>query len=227
MSVVTRPSRFLSFLAGAFLMIAGGLMFGISTASAAPPSHSPANVSLAAADSMQISAKALTDHECNDSEWHFVITQVNAESNAPASITVTFADGASVAVPLTKFTGKVAHYTYVGHLDSTIVSAATSNYSGWPGQFNLSHGPCGTSPTSTPTGTATSTPTATATATATAGPSGAAGGAGPQAPGGSSAGGGFPAFSLGQVGGGFAVAAGLLVIIFALPMVRHSSRATA
>ncbi len=34
-----------------------------------------------------ISAKAINDHECDSTEWHFVITQVTPE-NAPEAITV-------------------------------------------------------------------------------------------------------------------------------------------
>jgi hypothetical protein len=37
-----------------------------------------------------IEAKALTDHECNASEWHFVITGIDTEAHAPATITVNF-----------------------------------------------------------------------------------------------------------------------------------------
>lgn len=100
-----------------------------------------------AGDSAEISAKALDDHTCNSSEWHFVITQVDSESNAPASIDVTFSGGDTVSVPLDdKFTGGTAHYTEVSHLNETVVSATTSIYSGWSGQFNLSHGPCGDTP---------------------------------------------------------------------------------
>ena len=106
-----------------------------------------------------ISAKALTDHECNDAEWHFVINQIDSEANAPASITVKWANGATETVPLDKFTGGVAHYTTTSNLDSQVTSATASIYDGWDGQFNLSHGPCGTSDeTSTPTNTPTNTP---------------------------------------------------------------------
>ena len=98
-------------------------------------------------------AKALTDHECDATEWHFVITQIDSAANAPATITVTWANGASEVVPLYKFTGGVAHYVTTSNLDSTVVSATADIYSGWSGQFNLSHGPCGptTPPTTPPT----------------------------------------------------------------------------
>jgi len=100
---------------------------------------------------MEISAKALGDHECDGSEWHFVITQVESESVAPGSIHVVWANGGSEDVPRDdKFTGGVAHYTTTSNLDSVVVSATTQIYSGWDGQFNLSHGPCDLPPTPTP-----------------------------------------------------------------------------
>lgn len=117
--------------------------------------------------SQSISAKALTDHECNTSEWHFIINQISSESLAPASITV-FWGGISENVPLDKFTGGAAHYKTVSHLDLAVTSATTSIYDGWSGQFNLSHGPCGNTnitPTPTPTPTGTPTPTVTPTGT--------------------------------------------------------------
>ena len=89
-----------------------------------------------------IFAKALTDHECNSTEWHFVINQVDSEANAPASITVTFSGGDVLEVPLDKFTGGVAHYATTQNLDEAVTSASTTIYDGWSGQFNLSHGPC-------------------------------------------------------------------------------------
>jgi hypothetical protein len=78
-------------------------------------------------------------------------------ANAPQSITVTWANGATEVVPLSKFTGGVAHYVTTSNLDSTVVSATAVIYAGWSGQFNLSHGPCGVpTPSSTPTSTPTS-----------------------------------------------------------------------
>lgn len=98
-----------------------------------------------------IQAKALDDHECDDEEWHFVITQVDGESLAPASILVKWANGSSKVVSLWKFTGHTAHYRTTANLDSSVDSATAQIYSGWEGQFNLSHGPCdGPRPTPTP-----------------------------------------------------------------------------
>jgi len=96
-----------------------------------------------------ISAKALTDHECNSTEWHFVITQVDKKSDAPASIHVTWDNGQSEDVSLDKFTGGVAHYTTTDNLGAKVTSATAEIYGDWSGQFNLSHGPCG-SGSSTP-----------------------------------------------------------------------------
>jgi hypothetical protein len=115
----------------------------------------------AAWSTKQISAKALADHECNSTEWHFVITQVDTEAHAAASIHVTWANGSSENVALDKFTGGVAHYVTTANLDSTVVSATAQIYAGWSGQFNLSHGPCGTSSNSPPPPTKTTCPTKT------------------------------------------------------------------
>ena len=95
-------------------------------------------------DTKTISAHALIDHDCDDTQWHFVITQVDTEADAPATIHVTWANGNSDDVTLGKFTGGVAHYSTTANLDSTVVSATAVIYAGWSGQFNLSSGPCGT-----------------------------------------------------------------------------------
>ncbi len=106
----------------------------------------------------QISAKALSSHGCDDSEWHFIITQIDDPSLAPASIHVEWANGASANLTLSSVTGKSAHYYSYENLDSTVISATTSIYDGWEGEFNLSHGPCG-EPTPDPTEEVTDTPT--------------------------------------------------------------------
>ena len=115
-------------------------------------------------DQTTIYAKALTDHECNSGEWHFVINQIDDASLAPPSIYVTWANGNAQNVPLDKFTGKVAHYAVTDNLDSAVTQARTEIYASWDGNFNLSHGPCDT-PTPTPTITPTPTPTPTITPT--------------------------------------------------------------
>ena len=119
----------------------------------------------------QISAKALTDHECNSDEWHFVINQIDMESNAPASIHVTWANGQEADVARGNFTGGVAHYTTTANLNSTVTSATATIYDSWSGQFNLSHGPCNTPPTTTPSTTTPSTTTPSTTTPSTTTPS--------------------------------------------------------
>jgi hypothetical protein len=113
---------------------------------------------VAEAATIQVKSSTLTDHECNSSEWHFVITQLTSDSQAPASIRVTFSNGQTISVPLEKVTGKTAHYTTTRFLNLTVVSATAEITGAWSGQFNLSHGPCPT-PTPTPTNTPTKTPT--------------------------------------------------------------------
>ncbi len=109
-----------------------------------------------------ISAKALTDHECDSTEWHFVITQIESEASAPSSIHVVWANGVSADIPLDKFTGGTAHYATTVNLDSVVVEATAVIYEAWSGQFNLSHGQC-PEPTATPPVEETATPTVTNT----------------------------------------------------------------
>ena len=90
---------------------------------------------VAHAQGQTITAKALTAHECDSTEWHFVINQINTDANAPTSITVEWANGASEVVPLAMFTGKVAHYVSTSNQDSTVVSATTEIFTGWTGQL--------------------------------------------------------------------------------------------
>ena len=112
-----------------------------------------------------IEAKALTNHECDETVWHFIINQLSDPSLAPPSITVTWANGATEVVPLDNVTpGGMAHYSTTSHLDYPVTSATAEIYEEWDGQFNLSHGPCfGPTPTVTPTETETPTVTPTET----------------------------------------------------------------
>lgn len=118
-----------------------------------------------------IEAKALDDHECDDFQWHFVITQIGNETQAPDSINVTWeasednetfssgnfssnntsgnttvGDNSSeeegLEVQLAQFTGKTAHYNTSMNLDRNVTSANATIYADWDGQFNLSSGPC-------------------------------------------------------------------------------------
>lgn len=95
-----------------------------------------------ATHSQTITAKALIDHECDSTEWHFVIVQVASQDQAPPSILVTWSDNSEAVVVLDKYTGKTAHYTTTLHLDLAVVRAEATIYGSWSGQFNLSHGPC-------------------------------------------------------------------------------------
>ncbi|MHA2085156.1 MAG: hypothetical protein ACXABD_15475 [Candidatus Thorarchaeota archaeon] len=112
-----------------------------------------------------IFAKAIDDHECNAEEWHFVINQIDDEALAPASIQVFWDPWTVELVNLSKFTGKVAHYTTTRNLDSKVIKAKAEIYDEWDGQFNLSHGPCivvrptPTAPETTPRPQITPTPT--------------------------------------------------------------------
>lgn len=114
-----------------------------------------------------INAKALCDHEINNTEWHFVINQIDTEAHAPVSIHVTWSNGQQADVPMDKFTGGTAHYPTTANLDSTVVSATAEIYAGWDGQFNLSHGPACEQPTTTTTQPSTTTTTAPSTTTTT------------------------------------------------------------
>ncbi|MGD8744217.1 MAG: PKD domain-containing protein [Candidatus Woesebacteria bacterium] len=117
-----------------------------------------------------IYAKALSDHECNTDEWHFVINQVeDISENAPGEISVKWTNGNSQSVSLSKTSGHVAHYTTYDYLDSSVSQASAVIYDDWGGQFNLSHGPCGEEPTPTPT-EPTETPTESPTETPTESP---------------------------------------------------------
>lgn len=114
-----------------------------------------------ATDTKTITASNVSgDHECNSNEWHFIINQIDKASDAPQTIHVVWANGASEDVPLDNVTpGGAAHYTTTSNLGSTVVSATAVIYSAWSGQFVLSHGPCGTpTPSSTPTKSPTPTP---------------------------------------------------------------------
>lgn len=129
------------------------------------------NTAEATNNKKDISAKAISDHECDSTEWHFVITQVSDDDLAPSSIHVTWEDDSELDVPLWKYTGTTAHYLTTENLDSLVESASASIYEDWGGQFNLSHGPCGepevtTTTTAPPTTTTTAPPPVVTTTTA-------------------------------------------------------------
>src|SRR6266542_5109190 len=113
-----------------------------------------ANADDPATTPISVKADSLIDPDCDQdhpNEWHFVINQIDTEAHAPASIHVTWANGNDEDVPLDKFTGGTAHYATGSNLDSSVTGATTDIYSAWllgNGQFNLSHGPCGSSSSS-------------------------------------------------------------------------------
>jgi len=114
-------------------------------------------------------AKALNDHGCDSTKWHFIINQIDG-AFAPPTIWVSWQGGSTdVPVNLTKIVpGGVAHYDYIGNLGKPVVKAWTNIYNGWSGQFNLSSGPCfPNTKTATPTNTVVKTATSTKTLTPT------------------------------------------------------------
>jgi len=78
-------------------------------------------------------------------EWHFVINQIRGGEEAPESITVLWENGATEEISSVVVGKKVktAHYSTQSNLDSQVVDAVADLYDGWSGNFNLSHGPCG------------------------------------------------------------------------------------
>ncbi|HET7771494.1 MAG TPA: hypothetical protein VFN74_22170, partial [Chloroflexota bacterium] len=147
---------------------------GVQT-QAATPTHTPTNVPKPTNTPQVSGAKAINDHECVPTEWHWVMNQLDREQDAPRAISVTWANGQTFDIPLQKYSGKVAHYATTTNLNVAVTNATTVAPAGWSGQFNLSHGPCfgvlGTQataePSKTPEPTATAQPTNTAQPTAT------------------------------------------------------------
>ena len=105
-----------------------------SSSPTASPSTSPA------AGTIHVKTSTLAGHECNSSEWHFVITQVTSLS-APITIHVYWANGQDAVLPLERVTGGTAHYRTTLNLSSAVTDAIAA-LSGSYGQFNVSHGPC-------------------------------------------------------------------------------------
>ena len=122
---------------------------------------------------IEVKESSLRDHGCDGSVWEFIINQVDPPKSAPASITVTWKNGVTEVVNKYKTSGGAIHYQTSSNLDSTIENAVTNIYTEWTGQFVLSHGPCGSEDTPTPTTVVTTsvptteTPTETATVTKT------------------------------------------------------------
>jgi len=95
-----------------------------------------------------------TSWAIDNTQWHFIINQIDNKVDAPSSIHVVWSDGSTSDPPLDKFTGKVAHYVDTAHLnlfpkwDSFLklyLVSAQINCS--YGNFNISHGPGPGTPT--------------------------------------------------------------------------------
>lgn len=87
-----------------------------------------------------VHAQGLEDHDCEPSEWHFVITHVD-EDTAPRSIHVVWAED-DASVGLARVDGRTAHYRTSSHLDQPVEDARTRIHEGWDGRFTLGDGPC-------------------------------------------------------------------------------------
>lgn len=87
-------------------------------------------------------AQALDDHPCDETEWHFVINQLDDASEAPHEIVVTWDGSITKEVDLDHTTQSTAHYTTTDHLDADVTGARADLPASWDGRFNLSHGPC-------------------------------------------------------------------------------------
>lgn len=135
------PHRFgkLAILSIGLLTVIG--MAGLATASAQESSD---DKQIHATD-VQIDAEVLVgvlgEHSCAEDDRHFVITQLDAEANAPEIINVTLESGVQVDVELDEVSGEVAVYTMV-NLDSTVTNATAEIYAAWDGQFGLVDGLC-------------------------------------------------------------------------------------
>lgn len=93
-------------------------------------------------DGKQVTAR-LSPYTCDSTKWSFIINQVKpGVAAAPESIHVEWQNGLELDVSLTKFTGKVAHYTTSFNLVSPVVFAEAFIYDDWSGNFNLDRGPC-------------------------------------------------------------------------------------
>ena len=103
--------RIRSFLAAGFLAV------GVTSLGVAALAGS------ARADGGSFHGATISGHQCDSTEWHFVITQV--DGTAPSSITVSWSNGTSSVLGLSSLTGKTAHYRTTAHLgDGVTVTGA-------------------------------------------------------------------------------------------------------
>ena len=92
----------------------------------------------------------ISGHGCDSTEWHFVINQI--DGTAPSSITVSWSNGTSSVVGLSSLTGPTAHYSTTAHLGDGVTATGASVVlpeGTTVGNFNLSHGPCGSNGSTT------------------------------------------------------------------------------
>ena len=76
--------------------------------------------------------------------WHFIINQIKAPTAtyAPATIHVTWDNGAEEDVPYNQLSGPAAHYTTTSNAGHKVTDATAVIYCAWPGEFVLSHVNC-------------------------------------------------------------------------------------
>ena len=107
------------------------------------------------------------DQNCGDgfvTGAYFVINQINLPGVAPVSITVSFSNGSTLDYPFMA-TPSIHAAKYEGAIPAgaEITGATASIYSGWSGQFVLSHYTCVPAPPVPTTTTTTVAPTTTTT----------------------------------------------------------------
>jgi hypothetical protein len=90
---------------------------------------------------VHVKTSTLTDHSCDKTSWHFVITNVTS-ATAPVAIIVKWTDGRQALVLLQSVTGGTAHYRTTQNLTRPVTDAIATIASSWVGQFNVSSGPC-------------------------------------------------------------------------------------
>ena len=103
----------------------------------------------------------LSSQVCPTTAFYFLIGSLARRSDAPVSISVTWANGRSAVLPLLQFDADhgIAHYATTSSVASTVTSASAVIYAGWNGEFFL------LAPCSMPAPAVTMTPTPTATRT--------------------------------------------------------------
>lgn len=128
----------LTLATGALALQVDGTFAGLADSSEAGASFT---ADLCAEEECKIvRAGGLDDHDCKETEWHFVITNVDGET-APRSVHVTWSED-DAAVRLEQVTGETAHYRTSSHLDQSVEKATARIHEDWEGNFRLGDGPC-------------------------------------------------------------------------------------